>query len=62
MQRVAEKRQTMLTVTQEMQFARKIADRIVFTDAARIVDQGPPAKILDVPQDGRTKAFLCRVS
>ena len=62
MRRVAEKRQTMLIVTHEMQFAREIADRIVFMDAGRIVEQGPPAKILDASQDARTQAFLRRVS
>jgi putative amino-acid transport system ATP-binding protein len=61
MRRVAEKRQTMLIVTHEMQFAREIADRILFMDAGRIVEQGPPAAILDNPQDPRTKAFLRRV-
>ena len=49
MRRVAEKRQTTLIVTHEMQFAREIADRIVFMDAGRIVEQGTPAKIPDAP-------------
>jgi putative S-methylcysteine transport system ATP-binding protein len=62
MRRVAEKRQTMLIVTHEMQFAREIADRIIFMDAGRIVEQGAPAKLLDNPQDPRTKAFLRRVT
>lgn len=61
MRRVAESRQTMVIVTHEMQFAREIADRIIFMDAGRIVEQGPPAMLLDAPQDPRTKAFLRRV-
>ncbi|SHE51323.1 amino acid ABC transporter ATP-binding protein, PAAT family [Loktanella atrilutea] len=61
MRRVADKGQTMLIVTHEMQFAREIADRIIFMDAGRIVEQGPPADLLDNPQDPRTVSFLRRV-
>ncbi|KAA9008702.1 amino acid ABC transporter ATP-binding protein [Histidinibacterium aquaticum] len=61
MRRVAEQRQTMLIVTHEMQFAREIADRILFMDGGRIVEQGPPAELLDNPQDERLKRFLRRV-
>ncbi len=60
--RVAERRQTMLIVTHEMQFAREIADRIVFMDGGRIVEQGPPADLLDAPRDARLKRFLSRVA
>ena len=62
MRRVAEKRQTMLIVTHEIQFAREIADRIVFMDEGRIVEQGPPAELLDAPKDPRTQSFLRRVT
>lgn len=61
MRRVAEKRQTMLIVTHEMQFAREIADRIIFMSDGQIVEQGPPRQLLEDPQDPRTKAFLRRV-
>ncbi|MFV1601769.1 MULTISPECIES: amino acid ABC transporter ATP-binding protein [unclassified Phaeobacter] len=61
MRKVAEERQTMLIVTHEMQFAREIADRVVFMEGGRIVEQGPPAQIFDAPQDPRTRAFLRRV-
>ena len=61
MRRVADKGQTMLIVTHEMQFAREIADRIIFMDGGRIVEQGPPAQLLTNPQDERTIAFLRRV-
>lgn len=61
MRRVAERRQTMLIVTHEMQFAREIADRVIFMDGGRIVEQGPPQQIFDAPQDPRTKEFLRRV-
>lgn len=59
--RIADGRQTMLIVTHEMQFAREIADRIVFMEGGRIVEQGPPAQIFGNAQDERTRAFLRRV-
>lgn len=62
MRRVADKGQTMLIVTHEMQFAREIADRIIFIAEGRIVEQGSPADLLDAPQDPRTIAFLQRVA
>ena len=61
MRRVAERRQTMLIVTHEMQFAREIADRVIFMEGGRIVEQGPPSQIFDAPQDKRTESFLRRV-
>ena len=61
MRRVAERRQTMLIVTHEMQFAREIADRIIFMEGGRIVEQGPPQQLFDAPQDPRTREFLKRV-
>ena len=62
MRRVAAKRQTMLIVTHEMQFAREIADRIIFMSDGQIVEQGPPEQLLEHPQDPRTQAFLRRVA
>ncbi|QFT79937.1 putative amino-acid import ATP-binding protein YxeO [Roseovarius sp. THAF27] len=59
--RVAERRQTMLIVTHEMQFAREIADRVIFMDGGRIVEQGPPEEVLGHPRDERLKRFLRRV-
>lgn len=61
LRRVAAHRQTMLIVTHEMQFAREIADRVLFMDGGRIVEQGPPAAIFDAPKDQRLQAFLRRV-
>ncbi len=51
---------TMIVVTHEMQFAREAADRVVFMDAGVIVEQGPPALLLDRPESDRLKAFLSR--
>ncbi|MGR3731913.1 amino acid ABC transporter ATP-binding protein [Limimaricola soesokkakensis] len=61
MRKVAQARQTMLIVTHEMQFAREIADRVIFMEGGRIVEQGPPSQIFDAPQDPRTRDFLRRV-
>ena len=61
MRRVAERRQTMLIVTHEMQFAREIADRVIFMEGGRIVEQGKPQQLFDDPQDPRTREFLKRV-
>jgi polar amino acid transport system ATP-binding protein len=49
---------TMIVVTHEMGFARDVGDRIVFMDGGVIVEEGPPAQILDEPREERTKRFL----
>jgi len=50
----------MLLITHEMQFAREIAERIVFIDGGKIVEQGPPDEMLLHPKSERLKAFLSR--
>jgi len=52
---------TMLLVTHEMQFARDFADRVLFFDEGRIVEQGVPETIFSNPQEERTKLFLRKV-
>jgi ABC-type polar amino acid transport system ATPase subunit len=49
---------TMLIVTHEMQFAEDVADRVVFMDHGRIVDEGPPRELFRSPSHPRTQAFL----
>ena len=49
---------TMLIVTHEMQFAEDVADRVIFMDHGRIVDQGPPHELFHAPSHPRTQAFL----
>jgi polar amino acid transport system ATP-binding protein len=49
---------TMLIVTHEMQFAEDVADRVIFMDHGRIVDQGPPGELFRSPSHPRTQAFL----
>ncbi|GGL31566.1 amino acid ABC transporter ATP-binding protein [Nocardia jinanensis] len=52
---------TLVIVTHEVGFAREVADTVVLLDAGRIVEQGPPHKVLDDPDHARTKAFLAHV-
>ena len=58
---LAEDGMTMLVVTHEMGFARRIADRIIFMDAGRIVEQNEPQAFFENPRHERTKAFLDRI-
>ncbi|MFC3630449.1 ectoine/hydroxyectoine ABC transporter ATP-binding protein EhuA [Paracoccus angustae] len=62
MQRLArETDMTMLLVTHEMGFAHDFADRVLFFDKGRIVEQGPPDQIFTAPQEDRTKSFLRKI-
>ncbi|MGW0855566.1 amino acid ABC transporter ATP-binding protein [Streptomyces sp. NPDC002690] len=58
---LAEQGTTMIVVTHEIGFAREVADTVVFMDEGRIVEQGPPAEVLDRPTQERTRAFLSKV-
>lgn len=55
-----EHKRTMIIVTHEMSFAKEIADRIIFMDDGRIIEEGTPEKIFSNPQNERTKRFLER--
>ncbi|KNY20723.1 amino acid ABC transporter ATP-binding protein [Methylobacterium sp. ARG-1] len=61
MRGLADEGMTMLVVTHEMGFAREVADRVLFLDGGRLVEQGPAAEILNRPQHPRTQDFLQRV-
>ncbi len=52
---------TMVVVTHEMGFARRVADRVVFMDEGRIVEAGPPEHFFENPENERTKRFLGRI-
>src|SRR5690606_28351847 len=52
---------TMIVVTHEISFAREAADRVIFMDGGRIVEEGPPGQVLVNPSHPRTRAFLNRV-
>jgi cystine transport system ATP-binding protein len=62
MRQLAEEGMTMLIVTHEMQFARDMADRILFFDAGRVAESGPPDQIFSNPQNERTREFLRRAN
>jgi polar amino acid transport system ATP-binding protein len=49
---------TMVVVTHEMNFAREVADRVIFMDGGLIVEQGKPEDVLGNPKEDRTKQFL----
>jgi len=51
---------TIVMATHEMAFARDVADRVVFLDAGRILEQGPPAEVFGAPREERTREFLAR--
>jgi polar amino acid transport system ATP-binding protein len=55
---LAEEGMTLLMVTHEMNFARKVSDRVVFMHAGRIHEMGPPAQLFDAPQTPELKQFL----
>ncbi|ABG03476.1 ABC transporter related [Rubrobacter xylanophilus DSM 9941] len=52
---------TMVVVTHEMGFARRVADRVVFMDEGRILEEGPPEHFFENPENERTKRFLDRI-
>ncbi|MCW6011821.1 ATP-binding cassette domain-containing protein, partial [Serratia marcescens] len=58
MRSLAEEKRTMVIVTHEMSFARDVADRVIFMDHGRIVEQGPAKALFANPQHQRTQQFL----
>jgi len=58
---LAEDGMTMLCVTHEMGFARKVANRVIFMDAGQIVEENEPGAFFDNPQHERTKLFLSQI-
>src|SRR5690606_37358125 len=61
MKQLADEGMTMIVVTHEMGFAREVADRVLFLDGGRILEQGPPQQVLRNPVHERTRDFLRRV-
>ena len=61
MKDLAEQGMTMLIVTHEMGFARKVANRVIFTDGGQFIEDGTPEQIFDNPQHPRLKEFLDKV-
>jgi ABC-type polar amino acid transport system ATPase subunit len=58
MRQLASGGMTMIVVTHEMDFAREVADRVVFMDSGNIVEEGPPATVFTNPRSPRTRQFL----
>ena len=52
---------TIIIVTHEMAFAKKISDRVLFIDEGRILEEGTPTEIFNSPKDERTKEFQRKV-
>ncbi len=61
MRDLAKSGMTMLVVTHEMGFAREVADRVIFVDCGRIVEEGEPAAFFSQPQHARAQAFLKQI-
>jgi glutamine transport system ATP-binding protein len=62
MQDVAEGGMTMVVVTHEMEFARKVGSRLLFIDQGKIAEDGPPAELLTNPPSQRLRDFLQHVT
>jgi polar amino acid transport system permease protein len=58
MRRLADEGMTMLVVTHEIRFARDVADRVVFIENGRVVEEGSPAEVIGNPQQPQTQRFL----
>ena len=59
---LSEQDTTMIIVTHEMEFARDVADKVIFMDGGRICEQGDPREVFSNPKEERTKQFLSRYS
>ena len=58
---LAEQGMTMLCVTHEMGFARRVADRVIFMDEGEVIEENTPTAFFDNPQNDRTKMFLSQI-
>ncbi len=61
MKELADEGMTMVVVTHEMGFAREVADRVIFMDSGKIIEEGIPEQIFSNPKEERTKMFLNKV-
>ncbi len=62
MQQLGQEGMTMMVVSHEMGFARRVASRIVFMEGGYIVEEGPPDQMFDAPRNERTREFLNKIS
>ena len=61
MKSLAEEGMTMVIVTHEMGFAKKVADRVLFVDGGLILEDNTPERVFDAPTNERTKSFLDKI-
>ncbi|KJS87858.1 MAG: hypothetical protein JM58_02785 [Peptococcaceae bacterium BICA1-8] len=61
MKDLAKEGMTMVVVTHEMSFAKEVADRVIFMDEGKIVEEGPPSQIFTNPSHPRTREFLVKI-
>ena len=61
MEGLAREGMTMLCVTHEMGFARRVADRVVFMDQGKVVEEAPPKTFFSAPRSERCRSFLDRI-
>lgn len=61
MMTLAQEGMTMVVVTHEMGFARRVADRVIFMDEGRFVEEGPPDRFFDSPKNERLNLFLSKI-
>ena len=62
MRRLADEGQTMIVVTHQMAFAKKVATRVIFFDQGEIVEEGTPEEVFEKPQNERTRKFLSSIA
>ena len=60
--KLSEQKRTMVIVTHEMEFARDVADKVIFMDGGVICEQGEPQEVFSNPREERTRQFLSRYS
>ncbi len=61
MEKLAKEGTTMVVVTHEMEFAKKVASKVIFMEGSKMVESGTPSEIFDNPGEERTKEFLGKV-
>jgi polar amino acid transport system ATP-binding protein len=59
---LAEEGRSMVLVTHEIRFAREVADHVIFLHDGVIVEEGPPAELIDKPQHERLRGFLRQIN
>jgi ABC-type polar amino acid transport system ATPase subunit len=61
MKNLAKEGMTMVVVSHEMGFAKEVADRVIFMDEGKIIEEGTPDRLFEHPREERTRTFLSRV-